>query len=127
MSSIRKRMTNKEKALNAKMKREMQEKGIIPPDKPKLNRKKYVEEAMEEWNGKDKDFYVWDIYLYEAISLMLGKVDKNLRVTQEAVGVAKCLKLALRIKEFSDKLKAEGRKEYTLKEKFEFIKDIVDA
>ena len=127
MSGKRKRMTNKEKALNAKIKKDMQEKGLIPPDKPKLNRKKYVEEAREEWNSKDKDFYVWDIYLYEAISIMLGKVDRNLRVTQEAVGVAKCLKLALRLKEFSDKLKAEGRKEYKLKEKLEFIKDVLEA
>lgn len=127
MSVKRKKMTNKEKALNAKIKKELQEKGVLPPDKPKLNRKKYVDEAIEEWNGKDKDCYVWDIYLHNAISLMLGKVDRNLRVTQEAVGVAKCLKLALRLKEFSDKLKAEGRKEYTLGEKLEFIKDILDA
>lgn len=127
MSVKRKKMTNKEKALNAKIKKELQEKGVLPPDKPKLNRKKYVDEAIEEWNGKDKDCYVWDIYLHDAISLMLGKVDRNLRVTQEAVGVAKCLKLALRLKEFSDKLKAEGRKEYTLGEKLEFIKDILDA
>lgn len=127
MSVKRKKMTNKEKALNAKIKKDLQEKGILPPDKPKLNRKKYVDEAIEEWNGKDKDCYVWDIYLHDAISLMLGKVDRNLRVTQEAVGVAKCLKLALRLKEFGDKLKAEGRKEYTLGEKLEFIKDILDA
>lgn len=127
MSVKRKKMTNKEKALNAKIKKELQEKGVLPPDKPKLNRKKYVDEAIEEWNGKDKDCYVWDVYLHEAISMMLGKVDRNLRVTQEAVGVAKCLKLALRLKEFSDNLKAEGRKEYTLGEKLEFIKDILDA
>lgn len=127
MAGKRKRMTDKEKALKAKIKKDMQEKGIIPLDKPKLNRKKYVEEARKEWNGKDKDYHAWEIYLYEAISLMLGKVDRNLRVTQEAVGVAKCLKLALRLKEFHDKLKAEGRKEYTLGEKLEFIKDIVDA
>ena len=127
MSVKRKKMTNKEKVLNAKIKKELQEKGVLPPDKPKLNRKKYVDEAIEEWNGKAKDCYVWDIYLHEAISMMLGKVDRNLRVTQEAVGVAKCLKLALRLKEFSDKLKAEGRNEYTLGEKLEFIKDILDA
>lgn len=127
MSEKRKKMTNKEKILNAKIKKDMQEKGFIPPDKPKLNRKKYVEEAREEWNSKDKDFYAWDIYLYKAISIMLGKVDRKFRVSQEAVGVAKCLKLALRLKEFSDKLKAEGRKEYTLKEELEFIKDILEA
>lgn len=127
MGSKGKRMTNKEKAVNARIKKEMQQKGIIPPDKPKLNRKQYVDEAMREWNDRDKDFYAWDIYLYRAFSIMLGKVDRNLRISQEAVGVAKCLKLAIRLKEFSDMLRSEGRNEYTLKEEIEFIKDILDA
>lgn len=105
----------------------MQEKGIIPPDKPRLNRKKYVDGAMHEWNDRDKDFYAWEIYLYRAVSIMLGKVDRNLRLSQEAVGVAKCLKLAIRLKEFSDKLESEGRTEYTVGERVEFIKDILDA
>ena len=39
-------------------------------------------------------------YLYKAINIMLGKVDKNGRVSKEAVGAAKVLKLALRLKEF---------------------------
>ena len=105
----------------------MQEKGILPPDKPKLNRKKYVEEARQEWNNRVNDIsIVWDEYLYQAISIMLGKVDRNLRVTQEAVGVAKCLKLAIRLKAFSDKLKSENRTQYTLLEQLDFIKDILD-
>ena len=127
MSEKRRKMTNREKAQNAKIKKELQEKGIIPPDKPKLNRKKFVEEAIEEWNGKDKEYCGWGFSMCEAIGIMTGKTDKNLRVSQEAVGVAKCLKLALRLKEFSDMLKKQGRKEYTLKEKFEFIKDILEA
>ena len=123
----RKRMTSAEKSAKTRMKREMQEKGILPPDKPKLNRKRYVDQAVQEWNGRDMDFCAWDIYLYEAIGIMIGKRDRNFRLTQEAVGAAKCLKLAVRLKEFSDRLKAEGRKEYTLGEEIEFIKDILDA
>lgn len=122
-----KRMTKKEKEYNAKFKKEMQKKGIIPPDKKKLNRKKYVQEALDEWNSKDKEFYAWDFYLLKAISIMLGKVDRNLRVTQEAVGVAKCLKLAIRLKEFSDKIKSDGRETYTLEEQINYINDILDA
>lgn len=122
-----KRMTKKEKEYNAKFKKEMQKKGIIPPDKKKLNRKKYVQEALDEWNSKDKEFYAWDVYLLKAISIMLGKVDRNLRVTQEAVGVAKCLKLAIRLKEFSDKIKSDGRETYTLEEQINYINDILDA
>ncbi|MCM1193928.1 MAG: hypothetical protein NC123_18895 [Butyrivibrio sp.] len=120
-------LTNKEKTMNAKIKKKMQEKGIIPPDKPRLNRKRYIEEAMREWNGRDKDCCLWSYYLCDAISIMMGHIESNLRASKEAVGAAKCLKLAVRLKEFSDKLKAEGRKQYTVGEQLEFIQDILDA
>ncbi len=122
-----KRMTSAEKRLRTELKKELQEKGVLPPDKPKLNRKKYVEEARQEWNRRGKDCLVWDVYLYKAISIMLGATDKQFRVSLEAIGVAKCLKLAIRLKEFSDKLAAEGRNEYTLGEELEYIKDILNA
>ena len=34
-----KRLTNKEKQARAELKKRMQDKGVLPPDKPKLNRK----------------------------------------------------------------------------------------
>ena len=126
MAKKRKKLTNKEKAFRASIKKEMQKEGLLPPDKPKLNGKKYVEEAIEEWNRKEKKVF-WMYYLYKALNIMLGKVDKNGRVSKEAVGAAKVLKLALRLKEFSDRLKEEGRSEYTIKEEIEFIQDILDA
>ena len=146
-----KRLSNRQKAENARFKKEMQEKGILPPDKPRLNRRKYVEEARQEWNDRDSDCFAWEIYLYQAVSIMLGAVDRQLRVTPEAVGVAKitsrsspviplfanlgiclvgvakCLKLAIRLKEFSDHLKVEGKTTYTLGEQLEYIKDILEA
>lgn len=121
----RRRMTVREKEERARIKKMLQEEGALPPDKPRLNRKKYVEEAKQEWNERDR--LAWDIYLYEAISIMLGTTDRKLRVTQEAIGVAKCLKLAIRLKEFYDKIRSEGRTEYTMKEQIEFIRDILDA
>ncbi|MCM1057709.1 MAG: hypothetical protein NC517_08890 [Firmicutes bacterium] len=127
MSGNHKKLTSKEKALNASFKKEMQEKGIIPPDKPRLNRKRYIEEARQEWNGRDKDCYLWDHYLCKAIAIMMGHIESNLQASKEAVGAAKCLKLAIRLKEFSDKLKAEEREQYTLGEQMEFIRDILDA
>lgn len=123
----RKTMTKAQKAMNAKIKKELQEKGIVPPDKPRLNRKKYIEEAREEWNGRDAEYYAWDAFLYQAISIVLGHTDQHLRASPEAVGVAKTLKLALRLKEFRDKLKEEGRDTYTMGEQYEYIKDILDA
>lgn len=122
-----KRMTNREKEERARIKKKLQEDGILPMDKPRLNRKKYVEEARKEWNGRDSGFLVWDMYLCEAISIMLGSVDRNLRVTQEAVGVAKTLKMAMRLREFHEKIRSEGRSEYSLKEQFDYIRDIVEA
>lgn len=120
-------MTVKEKQFRADMKKDMQERGILPPDKPKLNRKKFVEEARNEWNGRSSECLIWDYYLMEAMSVMIGHHDRKLRVSSEAVGVAKCMKLAIRIKEFHDKNRTEGKKEYSLKEFYEYIRDIVDA
>jgi len=122
-----KRMTNAQKKYNADFKKRMQAEGILPPDKPRLNRKKFVEGARQEWNGRDGDCYAWDYFLSKGISIMLGHTDKGRSVHPEAVGVAKALKLAIRLKQFSDRLKSEGRSTYALKEQYEFIKDIIDA
>lgn len=125
---MKKRLTSREKRSNAMIKKELQAEGVLPPDKPKLNRKKFIEEAMNEWNSRDKDVFVWELYLAEAFSLMLGHVEKNsLRASLEAVGAAKVLKIALRLREFSKKLQGEGRDKYTAGEKYEFVKDIIDA
>lgn len=122
-----KKMTKAQKAMNARIKKQLQKEGVIPPDKLRMNRKKYIEEAMTEWNGREPGYYGWDIYLHRAISFMLGQTDQHLRASPEAVGVAKTLKLAIRLKEFSDKLKEEGRATYTLGEQYEYIKDILNA
>lgn len=125
---MKKRLTSREKRSNARIKKELQAEGVLLPDKPKLNRKKFIEEAMNEWNSRDKDVFVWELYLAEAFSLMLGHVEKrSLRTSLEAVGAAKVLKLALRLREFSKKLQGEGRDKYTAGEKYEFVKDIIDA
>lgn len=125
---MKKRLTSREKRSNARIKKELQAEGVLPPDKPKLNWKKFIEEAMNEWNSRDKDVFVWELYLAEAFSLMLGHVEKrSLRTSLEAVGAAKVLKLALRLREFSKKLQGEGRDKYTAGEKYEFVKDIIDA
>lgn len=125
---MKKRLTSREKRSNARIKKELQAEGVLPPDKPKLNRKKFIEEAMNEWNSRDKDVFVWELYLAEAFSLMLGHAEKrSLRTSLEAVGAAKVLKLALRLRKFSKKLQGEGRDKYTAGEKYEFVKDIIDA
>lgn len=123
-----KRLTNREKQERAKFKKQLQAEGALPPDKPKLNRKKFIEEAEEEWNGRDKGCYIWDLYLMHAISYMLGHFDKkDLRMSREAVGAAKILKIAMRLREFSEAMEAKGENEYKLIDQYNYIKDILDA
>ena len=81
----KKRLTNREKKLRAEAKKELQAKGVIPPDKPKLNRKKFIDEAKAEWNSREK-CYVWDVYMMQAMSYMLGHMEKDMRLSREAVG-----------------------------------------
>lgn len=125
----RKRLTNREKTENARIKKELQQRGIIPPDKPKLNRKKFIEEARQEWNGRDAGFYAWEAYLFEAVSIMLGHTERGAaaRASLEAVGVAKCLKLAIRLRKFHQAVKDRGDDRYKIKEQYDYIKDILDA
>lgn len=124
-----KRMTKAQKKANAALKREWKEKGILPPDKPRLNRKKYIEEAREEWNRKGNQSPSSHLYLIKAISVMLGHTERGLttRASPEAVGVAKCLKLALRLEEFDKEVAARGETSYKVSEQYEYIRDILDA
>lgn len=123
----KKRMTQKEKAERARLKKDLQKKGFLPPDKQKLNRKKFVEEARTEWNERDKDCLIWEVYLTHAMSYMLGHVGRDKRISPEAVGAAKVLKIALRLREFEQELKINGISEYKLIDQYEYIKDILEA
>lgn len=122
---MRTKMTKNEKKIRAKAKKELQEKGILPPDKKRLNRKKFIEEAQEQWEAREG--YDWNLYLYWAIGEMLGKKDKDSHPSLEAVGVAKCLKLAVRRHELSEKMKQEGKGTCTIGEVYEYVKDIYEA
>lgn len=120
-------MTQKEKRDRARIKRELQAEGILPPDKPKLNRKKFIEEAQAEWNARDGGCMVWDLYLMKAMGYMLAHREKGGRASAEAVGAAKVLKLALRIREFSKELEAKGEDTYKIVDLYEYVKDIMEA
>lgn len=122
------KLTQKEKRIRAKTKKKLQEEGVIPPDKKKLNRKKFVDEAADEWNSWGKDCCMWEYYLTEAIGVMLSDVERNtLRVSLEAVGAAKCLKLAVRLQAFHEMVRERGDTTYTIKEKYDYIRDILEA
>ena len=126
MAKKYKKMTQKEKAMNKKIRDELRADGVLPPVKPKLNRKKYVEEARKEWAAQGGN-YKRNYYFPAALSLILGLKDIHHHVSPEAVGAAKIIKLTIRLMEFDNKLEKEGRTTYTVGEQYEYIKDILEA
>lgn len=111
----KKKMTQREKAERARIKKELQKEGLLPPDKPRLNRKKFAAEVWEDWLsfGTFKDW----MYLSRAISCMVGP--DMTEVTPEQVGVLKVMKLAMEMKKFEERLQVEGREKYTIGEIYE--------
>lgn len=113
----KKKLTQREKALRAQVRKELRDEGRIPPVKARLNRKKFMEEVLEEWNGKSDPLYG---YLIAAISWMLP-ADWE-KVTPEQVGVLKVLKLALEQNKYEKSL-PEGTTQYNVRD---FYKEVVD-
>lgn len=122
----RKRLTIREKKERAEIKKEFQAKGILPPDKPKLNRKKYIEETMELWDKSVEIGYAREFYLLTALVMITTLRDRHGRVSSEAVGAAKVMRMCMRLFEFEKKIKEEGRTSYTYGEQYEYIKDILE-
>lgn len=94
MTVKRKRMTQREKDLRARTKKELQAQGILPPDKPRLNRKKFARETWSEFQtllGRDSIHAEW--VLLHAIGFLLGP--ELPEVTAERVGICKLLKVAV--------------------------------
>lgn len=88
---------------------------------------RYIEEARAQWIGRDNACGIWEFYLWKALMVMLNHKDRNMRASPESVGAAKVLKLAIRMQKLDAELKAEGRKEYTTGEVYDYIKDILEA
>lgn len=99
-------------------------------NKPKLDRKKFIDEASTEWEGRSVGNGTWEHYLIMAISYMLFHRERSgTRSSLEAVGAAKVLKLAMRLREFSAEQEARGEHEAKLDfdKQYDYIKDILDA
>lgn len=110
MPAKSKRLTNKEKAIKSKAKKELQKQGLLPPDKPRLNRKKFAKEAAEQF---DKEINLMDpmdvFWFHNALTLVTAGTDM-FPITPEQVGVFKLMKITAEIKNFMKKPRSLGRK-----------------
>ena len=115
MPAKSKRLTNKEKAIKSKAKKELQKQGLLPPDKPRLNRKKFAKEAAEQF---DKEINLMDpmdvFWFHNALTLVTAGTDM-FPITPEQVGVFKLMKITAEIKKFHEETKKSGQ-EVTVKD-----------
>lgn len=112
MPKGKKRLTQREKAERAAIKKQLQADGVLPPDKPRLNRKKFAREVWDEFS--EMDVYTADFYLRKAIMATVGP--ELHEVTSEQVGILKLMKLAVETDRFMRQLKTEGREQYSIGE-----------
>ena len=110
-----KKLTQREKAFRAQVKKEMQQKGILPPNKQRLNRLKFAQETMAAF--KEFSFDDTAIYLHHAIHATVpdGMAEWH-KISAEDVGALKLIAVAVAWKRFEEEKQAAGEKNYNLGE-----------
>lgn len=118
------KLTAREKAERARIRRELREEGLLPPKKKPLNRKKFCEEAEADLRTLD----LMDVGIMHCLYWGLLEMIHHGGCDKEAVGAAKAVKLAMRRYDFERARRAEGGPgKYTVGELYEAVKDIYDA
>ncbi|WP_113671224.1 hypothetical protein [Vallitalea guaymasensis] len=115
-----KRMTIKEKEANKRFRAEMREEGVLPPVKPRLNRRKFANEVNKEF----EDFSVYEnaLYITEAIVFMTPSntgIKKDIDLQE--IGVLKMMKIAMEIKKYEENLIKQGETKYNPMDLFEEV------
>lgn len=111
MAQRKKRLTQREKVERAAIKKELQKEGILPPNKPRLNRGKFARETWAEFEAFYAESPICaELSLIKVVGFMVGPDIK--KVTPEEVGVLKLLKLAVEYNAFLKKLESQGRTTY---------------
>lgn len=115
-----KKLTNAEKKSNKEFRESLRTRGIIPPVKPKLNRKKFAKEVAEEFK---EGFNSYDDirYLLDAISWTRPSPESKGRISLEQMGVLKLLKIAIEIKKFKEEKLSLGETKYSPLEMYEKV------
>lgn len=115
MATKKKRLTQRERAERAAAKKRLQARGVLPPDKPRLNRKKFAQETWAEWTALlAENRLEAAMALCRAVSFTTAP--ELLEVTPEQVGILKAMKIAVEYEKFLQKLEAEDRSDYSIGE-----------
>ena len=115
MAAKKKRLTQREKAERAAAKKRLQARGVLPPDKPRLNRKKFAQETWAEWTALLAENRLRAaMALCRAVSFTTAP--ELLEVTPEQVGILNAMKIAVEYEKFLQKLEAEDRSDYSIGE-----------
>lgn len=127
----KKKLTIREKNLRRESKRELQECGIIPKDKPKLNRKKFAIQVVHDFDKEISLISINDTFLLrQALEWMIGVAGNEktkTKISQEQVGVLKAMKIATDYKRFEESKRALGINSWTLGELYnQVIKPVID-
>lgn len=99
-----KKLTNAEKKINKQIREELREKGILPPVKQRLNRKKFAQEVNKEL--QEDNMVYGDIWV--GIDALRPSGKSSLKITEEEIGVLKAVKIALEYRKYVDKMKEEN-------------------
>lgn len=115
-----KRLTLREKEERKLLKKQLQEEGILPPDKPRLNRKKFAEEVNHEW----KEFSLGDtrqLLAFQMVLAMMTNSGQYGNISKEDLGILKLKKCAMVLYEA-----LEDEKNLTIEEMVNLLKPIWD-
>ena len=98
-----KKLTNAEKKIRKEIKSDLIEKGILPPRKKPLNRRKFAQEIDKELNELNLSVYE----LAHVIDWIRPTGEHNTKITDEEMGVLKVFKMAIEHRKYVDKRKEE--------------------
>ena len=114
-------MTKKERKERAAIKKRLQAEGVIPLDKPKVNRKKYVAEISDKLTEKGAGYDFVSRIAMHIISDVKAYAGLEAKISDDTLAYARAIDLVMREAEFMERLRAEGRDKYTHKEYYDEV------
>ena len=120
-----KKLNKKQKAIREQVREELREKGILPPRKKPINRKKYALETLEK--TKDSLYtYEMNSCIAEVVRLFLPNEERlskmgSTKVSDLSFYALKIIETAYKLKEFQEEIAKNNDRTYTLKDMYEQV------